>query len=62
MYKRKIGKIVENSVDLRENPLILHPLLAYLSHFPMSMDLREITHKLFRVISSIWMFLLTLLL
>lgn len=62
MYKRKICKILENSVELYENPLILHPLLAYLSHFPMSMDLREIIHKLIGVISSIWRFLLTLLL
>jgi len=43
----KMCRIFENFVKLHENPLILHPLLAYLSHFPMSMDLRELIHKLF---------------
>jgi hypothetical protein len=43
----KMCRIFENFVELYENPLILHPLLAYLSHFPMSMDLRELIHKLF---------------
>lgn len=56
MYKRQIGRIPENSVELYENPLILHPLLAYLSLFPMSMDLGELIHKLLCVISSIWKF------
>jgi hypothetical protein len=31
-------------------------LLAYNSGYLMSMDLRELTHKLFCVISSIWKF------
>lgn len=43
----KMCRISENFVKLRENPLILHPLLAYLSHFPMSINLRELIHKLF---------------
>jgi hypothetical protein len=43
----KMCRIFENFVELYENPLISHPLLAYISYFPMSIDLRELIHKLF---------------
>lgn len=44
---KHVGNTVENCRNSDENPIILHPLLAYNRHLVKSMEFSELSHKQF---------------